>query len=394
MSDTNPHSHRNKPVRNPKDPKLQKGKVTTYATEMDLWNFDDDQPQEVVTLAVDPKPTTTAEKPKAQEEELPAEEDVPFAELEQPTSSVQVVTIDPRPTPAPVDEAPKDQEEAVTALRVRPLEPGLTEEEIWDDFIDDAPAAVEQVEEKLPTATKPQSKTAATVAPKTEKPAEIAEVAPESPKEEEDTPAPVSESATPAATASSATIQITKFSKMEIYSSFAFLLLLVIGGFVAMHIFNKNTAGIVDPYAQPKLPAVGTIAKVNQAETYWRAPITEGPQRDPVKLNVTQIPCVDITLGESKASQGVLRVMFYDDKGNAVGDTVTRVFQNQVFADNQSATISFSCSAGFSDFGEQEAYRARIGKPWTVKVYEGPADNAPSESFSLLFTSPISIDRR
>jgi hypothetical protein len=86
--------------------------------------------------------------------------------------------------------------------------------------------------------------------------------------------------------------------------------------------------------------------------------------------------------------------MFLNHNNEIVGDTITRAYANSIFTSSQSATMSFASTAGFTEFGEQEAYRAKIGKPWTIRVYEGPSESASSESFKLLFTTPIVATRR
>jgi hypothetical protein len=86
--------------------------------------------------------------------------------------------------------------------------------------------------------------------------------------------------------------------------------------------------------------------------------------------------------------------MFHNEKGDIVGDTVTQNFTKGKFTLSAEETRVFSSTAGFVDFGEQEAYRAGLGKPWTIKVYEGPSDNTSSDQFRLLFTTPIDTERR
>ena len=86
--------------------------------------------------------------------------------------------------------------------------------------------------------------------------------------------------------------------------------------------------------------------------------------------------------------------MFHNDKGDIVGDTVTQNFSQGKFTLSASEALALSSTAGFVDFGEQEAYRTGQGKPWTIKVYEGPSVNASSDQFRLLFTTPIGTERR
>jgi hypothetical protein len=170
--------------------------------------------------------------------------------------------------------------------------------------------------------------------------------------------------------------------------------LLIGGGFWGTQIFRKHVQAQVDPYAEPDFPAKGSIAQVKSAETYWRPPIKEGPDADPTQRDVILIPVIDVTLGSCASATGVIRVLFYNDQGEIVGDSITRPYRDGRFIRNDSPTTSFSATTGFTSFGEQEAYRAYLGKPWSIRVYEGPDETAPSSSFQLLFSTPISTKRQ
>lgn len=393
MPESDPNPPKLKPGRNPRDPQLNKGKGQ-YAAEQDLWNFDEpyEANAEIVELKREPEVVKLVVK----------------KQVEEPKPEINVLANDEIAT----ESAKRSQPSSAKTIRV-----GLTEDEVWADFSDDPEAVVADkidvisttaaAETKIPAVTKAKldTSTMPVTVSETEKVATVppTAVAPiERPDEEknlqqeiEDSAKVVEQEQTPVANpAATASVQITKFSRLEIITSLCFLLLLVIGGFVAMHIFKKNVQGTTDPYALPLLPVEGSIVRVKDANTYWRVPIKEGANRDLTKLDVILIPCIDLTIAQGIASDGALRVMFLNEKGEIIGDTITRAFHDDKFIDGQSATYSFCSTAGFTDFGEQEAYRARIGKPWTIKVYEGPSISAPSDSFKLLFTTPIAIDRR
>jgi hypothetical protein len=50
----------------------------------------------------------------------------------------------------------------------------------------------------------------------------------------------------------------------------------------------------------------------------------------------------------------------------------------------------FACTAGFSTPEEMDNYRANVGKPWRVEVYEASRYDAPLSEYVLLFSAPIS----
>lgn len=311
-----------------------------------------------------------------------------------------------------------------------------TEDEIWGDFVDDikedlpksaaAPATTQDEDEVLPVLTTIESEAAkpavaTIITPERKKPALITsapsptEAKPEVVKPEPKTePSPseqaelkkadISESDEPhieesefSETAPNEStgpmIQITKFSRTEVIASLAFLLILIVGSFFVLRSYRSNLTVEKNLFAKPDYPVKGQTAEVKSVITYWRAPIKDGPNPDPIKLDVKLLPVIEITLG-SESTQGALRVMFHNEKGDIVGDTVTQNFSQGKFTLSSSESRAFSSTAGFIDFGEQEAYRTGQGKPWTIKVYEGPSDNASSDQFRLLFTTPIATERR
>jgi hypothetical protein len=184
---------------------------------------------------------------------------------------------------------------------------------------------------------------------------------------------------------------ITKFELTAIISSFVVLAILAVAGLI---IFRTVIRTQDNPFLRASMPAKGEIASIESYETYWRKPRREGPNADAARLDIISIPEVQITLGESAASAGVIRVIFYNDAGEMAGDTLTCAFQQGKFVDNSQKSITFAATTGFRSFGEQEAYRARQTLPWTIRVYEGSDENAPSSSFRLLFSSAISTNRQ
>jgi len=142
---------------------------------------------------------------------------------------------------------------------------------------------------------------------------------------------------------------------------------------------------------QPEFPARGDHATVAAAETYWREPIREGENRDPARLEAVMIPALQVTL--EGGDDGALRVIFRDGLDAFVGDTISRDFADGRFVGSGSPTLEFAATDGFHQLGDFNAYRVGDNN-WSVEVYEGPDAEAPARDFNLLFTAPISPDRR
>ena len=423
MSQSNPDNQKPKPVQNPTLYKLPKNQGA-YDKEMDLWNLEDDDSS--TTPGVTPvteisalEKTEDAATKQTQDKSLTQDEESrPFAETDEDMhvalSEDDKSALKRNISVHSIEIKLSNPTESKYALPSR-LAVAATEDEIWGDFTNEiasqAGSAEKFNEEEIaPVLTKndaetPQSIAVTNITPVPEKPVLVAvtteeekpEPAPEkmldpekiesvASSELENTPDPAPEiTATPS-------IQFTKFSPTEAIASVAFLLIIIVGAFFIISSYRANLTE-KKTYAKPDYPVKGQIAEVVRAVTYWRPPIKDGPNRDPIKLDVKLLPVIEITLG-SEATQGALRVMFHNEKGDIVGDTVTQNFTEGKFTLSAEETRVFSSTAGFVDFGEQEAYRAGLGKPWTIKVYEGPSDNTSSDQFRLLFTTPIDTERR
>ena len=336
-------------------------------------------------------------------------------ETEEPARSEDEVAESPIPPFSP--ETPEPME-ASTLRNSAPVGLGLTEDEVWSDFLSDdelapngnnLPSALAP-HEKQPEPEEPAIKLQAEPEPEENDPLphreELAEV-----EKENDLPVPEpmpsmetteteliderSSEENNAGTSDTLPAQSFSFSfpvlsRFEIIASFLFLLCLLFGGIWTLQVFRSEVQAQPNPYLQPDYPSVGNLATVASADTFWRVPVTEGANADPVRQDVTLIPVIRIKLGTCASPSGAIRVIFYNDKGIIAGDTVTHRFENHQFSPGGSSERAFAATTGFTNFGDQEAYRAHLVKPWTIRVYEGPDENAPSSQFRLLFTAPIS----
>jgi hypothetical protein len=413
MSDSNSDQRPKKPDKEPKNFHLPRQRQA-MPNEADLWNLDEELPAARVKPA-DELPSSSPYQPEPSAPET-------ITRIESPDARRRARKA------AKARETASPEEESESAPPVKPgLNPlavlpksapsglGMTEDEIWSDFIDDEPSPAPMPPSSKMAEVKampePASESDAKVPPLSPEPlapipAETWETTPEPPavtqeeiaekdsQNSENKEAEPESFEPPAPGSHSKSWQITRFSRLETMLSLAFLLLLIGGGFWGAQIFRQQVQTQADPYTEPEFPAKGALALIESAETYWRPPVKEGPDADPTQREVILIPVIDITLGSCAAPSGVIRVLFYNDKGEIVGDTITRPYRDSRFVSTDSSTASFPSTTGFTSFGEQEAYRAYLGKPWSIRVYEGPDETASSSAFKLLFTTPISTKRQ
>jgi hypothetical protein len=131
-------------------------------------------------------------------------------------------------------------------------------------------------------------------------------------------------------------------------------------------------------------PQRGELVRVNRAETFWRAPILVGPERDTVRRGTQLIPVIELDVS---GNVGALRIFFRDGEGNFVGDSISRELSDE-------QTLRVAATAGFDDLGMFAAYRTQRGGLWTVEIFEGPSVRAPLQEFTKLFEIPVSTVRR
>ena len=144
----------------------------------------------------------------------------------------------------------------------------------------------------------------------------------------------------------------------------------------------------------PDFPIKGEHATLASGETFWREPVRDGPTRDVAKREVAMIPILNLSLDAEKSPLGALRVIFRNDKGETVGDSITRSFSSGRFDASGDAKISFPATDGFLDEATFNAYRTRSGNPWTADVMEGPSVDAAAGSFKKLVQIPVLPQRR
>ena len=173
-------------------------------------------------------------------------------------------------------------------------------------------------------------------------------------------------------------------SKMERIGLIAFVVLLVAGSIFFLT-YSLNKLPEEQKYLTPgDLPIKGQRIEAVKIESYWREPVTSGPQAETVRRGTILLPVVELGLA---GGPGAVRIFFRNSEGESVGDGVTRAVSG-------AATQTIAATAGFEDAGMFAAYRTGDTKPWFIEIHEGPSVNAAGDDFKKLFEIPISTHRR
>ena len=137
------------------------------------------------------------------------------------------------------------------------------------------------------------------------------------------------------------------------------------------------------PVDASNFPIQGNKVEAVSAASYWRKPITSGPDADTVQRETLLIPVAEFT---TRGGPATLRFFFRNEHGDLVGDALTRTVQGE-----QKLTIS--ATAGFDDLAKHAAYRTGQTAPWTIDVLEAPPGNPAAADFKRIFEMSIGTDR-
>lgn len=165
---------------------------------------------------------------------------------------------------------------------------------------------------------------------------------------------------------------------------FAIVAALITSATLAIIHFSKEIPVDSSISKKVSLPVEGKLTQVTAAETYWRAPITQGDNPDIVRRGVILIPVLKI---QASGKSSAIRIFFRDSDGTLVGDSSTHAISG-----NQTLTIS--ATDGFTDMSMHASYRTGENARWMIEAFEGPAIDAPIEQFHPLFETEISTDIR
>lgn len=150
--------------------------------------------------------------------------------------------------------------------------------------------------------------------------------------------------------------------------------------FWSIHLLPNETP----PWQKIAFPVKGERFEIKNATTYWRAPVLEGPDKDPIRRGTRLIPIVELELAGGPAA---LRLIFRDDEGRGVGDPIIRHVAS-------SGKIALAATAGFEDPGMHAAYRTEELDPWSVEVSEAAGVDSPGSDFSQILKINLSPDLR
>lgn len=174
---------------------------------------------------------------------------------------------------------------------------------------------------------------------------------------------------------------LSRFERIGLIA-LAVLLVMVAGG---IFVFSLNRLPTESKRAQANdFPIKGALLTISSASSYWRAPITEGPDADTFRRETQLLPVLEMAVSGGPAA---IRVLFRNDDHVVVGDAVTRTVRS-------GGTVKIAATAGFDDIGMHAAYRTGESKPWTIEVFEAPSEETTGKDFKKLFEINISTDRR
>jgi hypothetical protein len=345
------------------------GKTTT---ESELWSLDDDLDTEGPAPDEAPRPVGSA-IPEPRQRKASGKSGAPAQGGDSSTAPQEQVRMNVGRIPS--------SSRGETSMSSMPSAYGdLDDLELWDEESDEAaigdlPPVPEVVSEPLPGG--PQS-------PPGEPSAEVPEplsrekTTVEEPEEFSVRPVP-KDHGKPAASLRPR-LDLSGFERIGIIALGAVLL----AAAVYFYVFSVKRLPTESLRAETTdFPIKGGRITVESADTYWRIPVTEGPDADTVRRGTQLMPEIEMRV----KGRGAVRVLFRDDERQFVGDAVTRPVDG-------STTLLIPATAGFEDAGMHAAYRTGGTKPWTASVYEGESVNSPGGGFKLLFEMNISTNRR
>lgn len=147
------------------------------------------------------------------------------------------------------------------------------------------------------------------------------------------------------------------------------------------------------------LPVAGDNVTVTEFNTFWLS-AEDYPDS---KIGVTVMPAASITLDSAASQSGALRVYFRNNDNEIVGDTITLIFANGKFIDNQEAhtqiqdggaTAQVISSDGLYEEGDYRAYMLDPNLVWQVHVTEGASEIAAGDSFKEIIHTKVSSKRQ
>lgn len=342
------------------------GNLGKDTTELDLWAFDDaetgdDEPRIPASKPADPEipaPRPSKGKP-ARDEADQADDGVPQLPVATSKPSIKVnVGIKRGKEASPLDLGKADAD--------------FDDLDSWDEPVSEAPPAT------------PVGKSAAVEVPAPQSVEDEifeSEPEPEPERSPEIAPAPAAVAEKPAPVSLKPNLGLSMIERVGMIALAA--LLLVGGGVIYLNTISRLPKG-ADLAVANDFPISGQQITVDSAETYWRVPVTEGPNADTFRRDTLLLPIASLQIGKGT---GAVRVFFRNGSGELVGDAVTRAVQGP-------GKLDIAATAGFEDSGMYAGYRTGLGKVWTIEVHEASSENAHATGFKKLFEMSIAADCR
>ena len=175
-----------------------------------------------------------------------------------------------------------------------------------------------------------------------------------------------------------------RLSGLERIGMLALFAILIVGGglvyvYSLLRLPTESTRAATHDF-----PITGEKVVIDAADTYWREPVTEGPDADTFRRGTRLLPVIELRIA---GGSGAVRVLFRNEDRLVIGDAVTRTVDG-------ATTLRIAATAGFDDLGMHAAYRTGGSKPWTAEVFEAASVNSPGREFKRLFEMDISTARR
>ncbi len=352
-------------------------------TELDLWAFDEesdlnDVPPGPARQGSAEIPAPRNPQPRVSKPGPPdhlADASPPESKLPQPSELIRINVNKPK----------LNRPSALNSDVAKPADV-LSERYQWEDLpadveIETPPRVVQEIQpppevEALPRV--PPEPPLATAVPTPESPGAVtSEPAPQA-EEDEFSPS-IKENATPIPLRPhlglSRVERVGLFSLLAVLAVFAVVIL-------TFALSRLPTRSAFPPAIN--FPIEGKHVSVVSAQTYWRAPVIDGPKPDTVRRGTALMPVIEMKLG---AATGTIRVLFRNDAGQPIGDNLTRVA-------NSNETLVIHATAGFDDPGMHAAYRTDKSSAWKVEVFELPPGADAGGVAAKLFEMEVSPLRR
>ncbi len=363
------------------------GSLANDTTESDLWDLGDDSDDAAAPVRLS---LSASEAAPVEERPRSVSRDIPSPRKRAETQSDDQEA-EPKPKTPPGDSIrmnvsnPRAKaQRSVTASGISKTESDFDELENWDDVPDigelaqvevvataaPAPAPVTPVVETMPEAA-PAAKPAAK---KTENDSGDAKPQPD----DEFSPV-VPKNAKPISLKPN--LKLSGTERIGLVS----LVGMLVAFAVAILVYSLHHLPTETVKTQEKdFPIKGARLTIDSATSYWREPVMEGPEPDTFRRGSRLLPVLEMKVSGGPAA---IRILFRDDERNVVGDAVTRSI-------TAGGLMKVPATAGFDDVGMHAAYRTGGSKPWTVEVYEAPAETAVGKDFTKVFEMNISAARR